>query len=110
MVDINASTRPFQFHLSSTLSNSILSLFNFVFFILYCKSHYKVFTKVGSCLRTCQNLGRHVFLLELDLDVYLELLQPLLDEFEEQTNPMEEENSDPDVPMQKKSRFNLDCE
>jgi hypothetical protein len=50
-------------------------------------------------LKACQNFGTHVFLLELDRDVYLELLQLLLDVLEEQTNAAEEENSDSDVPF-----------
>jgi hypothetical protein len=50
------------------------------------------------------------FLVEPNFDVYLELLQPLLDICEEQTNPAKEENSDPDEPMQKKSKFTFDCE
>jgi hypothetical protein len=49
-------------------------------------------------------------LLEPNLDVYVELLQPLLDVLEEQTNPAEEENSDLDVLMQKKANLNFDCE
>ncbi len=61
-------------------------------------------------MRACQNLGRHVLLLELDQDVYLELLQPLLDVLEEQTNAAKEENSDLDALVQKKPRFNFDCE
>jgi hypothetical protein len=48
-------------------------------------------------------------LFELDQDVYLELLQPLLDVIEEQTNAMEEEKNDPNALVQKKYRFNLDC-
>jgi hypothetical protein len=49
-------------------------------------------------------------LLEPDLDVYLELLQLLLDVLEEQTNPVEEENNNPNVLVQKKSRLDLDYE
>jgi hypothetical protein len=33
-----------------------------------------------------------------------------LDVFEEQTNVAKEENSDPYAPVQKKSKFDLDCE
>ncbi len=47
----------------------------------------------------CKNLGRHVLFLELDLDVYVELLQPVLVVLEEQINPTEEENSDLYAPM-----------
>jgi hypothetical protein len=61
-------------------------------------------------LKTCQKLGRHFLLLELDRDIYLELLQPLLDVIQEQTNVVEEENNDLDVPVQKKFRLNFDCE
>jgi hypothetical protein len=50
------------------------------------------------------------FLLELDLDVYVKLLQLLLDVLEEQTNPTEKANSDPNVLVQKKFRFDLNCE
>jgi len=46
-------------------------------------------------MKVCKNLGRHVLLPELDLDVYVELLQPLLDFLEKQTNLVKEENSDP---------------
>jgi hypothetical protein len=48
-------------------------------------------------MRACKNLGRHVLILELDLDVYVELLQPLLDVLKEQTNLAKEENSDPNA-------------
>jgi hypothetical protein len=61
-------------------------------------------------LRACKNLGRHVLLFEWDLGVYPELLQPLLDVLGEQTNPTNEENSDPNAHVQKKFRFDLDCE
>ncbi len=61
------------------------------------------------CLKACQNLRRRVLLFELDQDVYLELLQSLLDVIEEQTNAMEEEKNDPNALVQKKYRFNLDC-
>jgi hypothetical protein len=61
-------------------------------------------------MRVCKNLGRHVLLLEPNLDVYVELLQPLLDVMEEQTNLAEEENSDPNALVQKKARLDLDCE
>ncbi len=47
---------------------------------------------------------------ELDHDVYLELLQPLLNVIQEQTNVVEEENNDMDAHVQKKFRFDLDCE
>jgi hypothetical protein len=65
---------------------------------------------VGNYLRTCQNLGRHVLLLEPDQDVYLEVLQPLLDVLEVQINVAEEENNDQDVHVQNISKFNIDCE
>jgi hypothetical protein len=61
------------------------------------------------CLKACQNFRRRVLLFELDQDVYLELLQSLLDVIEEQTNAMEEEKNDPNALVQKKYRFNLDC-
>jgi hypothetical protein len=61
-------------------------------------------------LKTCQNLRRHVLLLELDWDVYLELLQSLLDVLEEQTGATEEENNDLDVLVKKKFKLDFDCE
>ncbi len=42
--------------------------------------------------------------------MYVELLQPLLDVLEEQTNLVEEENSDPNVLVQKKSKLDFNCE
>jgi len=57
-----------------------------------------------------QNFGRHILLLELDLDVYVELLQPFLDVLEKQTGLVEEENSDSNATMQNKSKLGLDCE
>jgi len=61
-------------------------------------------------LKTCQNPRRHVLLLKLDEDVYLELLQLLLDVFKEQTDDAEEANNDPDVLVKMKSRLDFDCE
>lgn len=49
-------------------------------------------------------------MLKPNLDVYLELLQLLLDVLEEQTNLVEEENNNSDVLVQKKSRLDLDYE
>jgi hypothetical protein len=46
----------------------------------------------------------------LDEDVYLELLQLLLDVFKEQTDDAEEANNDPDVLVKMKSRLDFDCE
>jgi hypothetical protein len=48
--------------------------------------------------------------LELDLDVYVELLQPLLGVLEEQTNVTEEENNNLNVLVQRKSKLDFDCE
>ncbi len=61
-------------------------------------------------MKTCQNPRRHVLLLKLDEDVYLELLQLLLDVFKEQTDDAEEANNDPDVLVKMKSRLDFDCE
>jgi hypothetical protein len=60
-------------------------------------------------LKTCQKLGRHVLLLEPDHDVYLKLLQPLLNVIQEQANIVEE-NNDLDAHVLKKSRLDIDCE
>ncbi len=57
-------------------------------------------------MKTCQNLRRHVLLFELDRDVYLKLLQSLLNVFEEQIDATKEDNNDLDVLVKKK--FKLD--
>jgi hypothetical protein len=59
-------------------------------------------------LKACQNLERYVFLLKPLYDVYLELLQPLLDVIKEQTNVAEEENSELHVLVSKKFKFDID--
>jgi hypothetical protein len=49
-------------------------------------------------------------LLKPNYDVYLKLLQLLLDVIEEQTDVAKEENNDSDTLAQKKSKFGIDCE
>jgi len=61
-------------------------------------------------LRTCQNLGKHAFLLEPNWDVYLELLQLLLDVLEEKIDVAKKKNNNPDALMKKKSKFDLHYE
>ncbi len=48
-------------------------------------------------MKACQKLEKHVFIIELDHDVCIELLQPLVDVVEDQIDAMEEENNDPNV-------------
>jgi hypothetical protein len=55
-----------------------LSLFYFLSLIKYCISHWHVLLEVRNYLKACQKLGVHVLLLEPNHDVYLKLLQPLL--------------------------------
>jgi hypothetical protein len=47
-------------------------------------------------------------LFEPNWDVYLELLQPLLDVLKEQIDVAKKENGNPNAPIKKKSRFDLD--
>jgi hypothetical protein len=96
-VDINAFACFFQFHLNSFLSNFISFSCRFHISQLLLLISLRGSLEIGNCLRACKNIRRHVLQFELDLHVYVELLQPLLDVLEEQTNPMEEENSDLDV-------------
>ncbi len=48
-------------------------------------------------MRACQKLGRHVLMIETHIDVYVELLQLLLDVVDDQINVVEEENHDPNA-------------
>jgi hypothetical protein len=54
----------------------ILSFF-LLFFIsltLFCRSHQEVILEVGNYVRTCQNFQKHNLLLELNQDLYLEVM------------------------------------
>lgn len=83
-----------------------------IFFICSCIGLFQnpLLCHPRNCLTACQSLGKYAFMNEVDHDVYEELLAPLLKDSPIKTNVVEDDNSNPNAHVQKKSWIDLDCE
>jgi hypothetical protein len=65
---------------------------------------------VGNYIRACHYIGRHVFVLELDNDVYEEVVKPLLEKSKPNLELVFSSRPFLDSPHEKKAQINLDYE
>jgi hypothetical protein len=64
----------------------------------------------GKSIRVCRVLQRPILALEADLEIFDEMLKPLLDSNSGKTIVQHVFNLDDNSPIKKRSRINLDCE
>ncbi len=64
----------------------------------------------GNNIRVCHALCRHILDLELDIDIFIKVLKPLVDILAPKHKHHTIDLDDYDSPPPKRSRNNLDCE
>jgi len=65
---------------------------------------------IGNSIHAYRALKRSIFALKVDLEIFDEMLKPLLDADSNKTILRHVFNLDDNPPIKKRSRINLDCE
>jgi hypothetical protein len=77
---------------------------------LHQKTFLTIFHLISNIVKACQSLGRHILVLELDMEVFMEVLEPFIEVAMPEPNNKHLHNFDIDSFVKKCSRRLLDCE
>ncbi len=76
--------------------------------------HYKfcltIFHFASNIVRACQSLGRHILVLELDMEVFMEVLEPFVEVAMPKVDAEHVHNFNIDSLVKKHSKRLFDCE